>query len=227
VNENDNSAIQEVVECFEDIALEANSAVHLWHHTRKPGGERATIESTRGASAFVDACRSARVLETMSAKEHEQLADIAPDMLPPGFYFRAFSGKRSFAPPADQSDWFKRESITLANGDNVGVATLWQYPATETTLEPEVVQNILDAIDKGLPEGQRYSNYASATTRAVWPMMQGHCPDKTKDQCRRIVTTWIKQGLLTEDSYEDPVYVKPCVGLFVPKPAPEGSIDKA
>src|SRR5262249_18409972 len=64
VNENDNSAIQEVVECFEDIATEAQCAVHLWHHTRKMGGEHATIESARGAIAFIDACRSARILET-------------------------------------------------------------------------------------------------------------------------------------------------------------------
>jgi hypothetical protein len=118
VNENDNSAIQEVVECFEDIALGADCAVHLWHHTRKPGGERVTIESARGASAFMDACRSGRVLDVMSDKEHEQLSGIQPDMQPAVFYFRAFSGKRSFAPPADQSDWFERKSVVLANGDN-------------------------------------------------------------------------------------------------------------
>src|SRR5262249_37425215 len=166
VNENDNSAIQEVIECYEDIAQGANCAVHLWHHTRKLGGERATIEAARGASAFVDACRSARVLETMTAKEHEQLRDITPDILPPGFYFPAFSGKRSFAPPADQSDWFKRESIELANGDNVGVATVWQYPTIEIAIAPETVKTILDEIDKGMPRGQRYSNYANSTTRA-------------------------------------------------------------
>jgi len=113
VNENDNSAMQEVVECYEDIAVEGRCAMHLWHHTRKIGGEKATIEAARGASAFIDACRSARVLETMSAKDHEQLKQIQPDMLPPGFYFRGFNGKRSFAPPADQSDWFKIESIML------------------------------------------------------------------------------------------------------------------
>jgi RecA-family ATPase len=43
VNENDNSAIQEVVECFEDVATTAQCAVHLWHHTRKAGGEEVTV----------------------------------------------------------------------------------------------------------------------------------------------------------------------------------------
>ena len=221
VNENDNSAIQEVVECFEDIAQEANCAVHLWHHTRKLGGEKATIEAARGASAFMDACRSARVLDMMSAKEHEQLAQIEPNMLPPGFYFRAFSGKRSFAPPAEQSDWFKRESIRLANGDNVGVATAWQYPETHEDAPPEAVKQIFDDIDKGMPDGNRYTNYSAATKRAAWPIVQKYCPGKTEGQCRRIITGWIKQGLLYEDEYIDPVHRRSQMGLFVRNPPKE------
>ena len=50
-------------------------------------------------------------------------------MVAPGFYFRSFNGKRNFAPPADQSDWFKLESIDLRNGDNVGVVTLVAIPS--------------------------------------------------------------------------------------------------
>jgi hypothetical protein len=217
VNENDNSAMQEVVECFEDIATEAQCAVHLWHHTRKLGGERATIEAARGASAFVDACRSARVLETMSAKEHEQLREIQPDMLPPGFYFRSFNGKRSFAPPADQSDWFKIESVLLANGDDVGVATPWEYPETWDDAPPEAMAAILDEIDRGMPDGRRYSNHKAATKRAVWPIVQKHCPQKTQTQSRRIIESWIQQGLLHEDEYTDPIYRRPQTGLFIRK----------
>jgi hypothetical protein len=124
VNENDNSAMQEVIECYEDVAVDANCAVHLWHHTRKAGGEKVTIESARGASAIIDACRSARALEKMTAKEHEELLTIAPDMLSAGHYFRAYHGKLSFAPPADQSDWYAIENITLANGDDVGAVAI-------------------------------------------------------------------------------------------------------
>jgi len=221
VNENDNSAIQEVVECFEDIAREANCAVHLWHHNRKPGGERATVEAARGASAFTDACRSSRVLDIMTAKEHEQLAGIASDLLPPGFYFRAFSGRRSFAPPADQSNWFKRESVELANGDNVGVATLWQYPASWTGPPAETVTCIVNEIDRKMPDGTRYSNHASAKKRAAWPIVQKYCPDKTEGQCRQIIGSWIKQELLYEDEYIDPVRRQSQTGLFARKPATE------
>ena len=159
------------------------------------GGERATIEAARGASAFVDA----RVVRPVSwrrcqLKEHEQLREIQPDMLPPGFYFRSFNGKRSFAPPADQSDWFKIESVVLANGDDVGVATPWEYPETWDDAPPEAMAAILDEIDRGMPDGRRYSKHKAATKRAVWPIVQKHCPQKTQTQCGQIIESWIQQG---------------------------------
>jgi AAA domain len=99
VNENDNSAIQSVVECFEDVAGPANCAVHLWHHTRKMGGERASVEALRGAQAFIDAGRSIRILETMTRKERDDLVAIAPSIGEPSYYFRAFNGKRRVRAP--------------------------------------------------------------------------------------------------------------------------------
>jgi hypothetical protein len=217
VNENDNSAIQEVVECFEDIAQGANGAVHLWHHTRKPGGEKATIESARGASAFMDACRSGRVLDMMTEKERDELASIDPEMLPAPFYFRAFSGKRSFAPPAEQSDWFRRESLTLANGDNVWVAVLWKYPASQDDVPPETVKDIVAELDRGMPNGARYSNRPAATARPAWPIVWKHCPNKTERQCRKLIAGWVKRGLLYEDEYFDQARRARQSGLFARK----------
>jgi DNA polymerase len=215
VNENDNSAIEEVVECFESIATEAQCAVHLWHHTRKGGGEKATIESARGAIAFVDACRSARIMETMSAKEHAELKAVQPEMMLAGYYFRSFNGKRNFAPPADQSDWFKLESIMLRNSDNVGVVTPWQYPEIWADLSAEVANRILDEIDAGLPNGQRYSNRSAAKDRAAWQVIQLHCPNKPQGQCRQIIAMWMESGALYEDDYDDPKNRKVQKGLFV------------
>lgn len=161
INENDNSAIQDVVECFEDIAEGANCAIHLWHHSRKTGGEKATVEDARGASAFIDACRSARVLETMSRKERDDLLPIVPDLKDPGYYFRSFNGKRNFAPPADQSDWFQFVSVILNNagteffddeGDNVGVVTPWYYPQVNIPKLTEAdINHVLVAIKVGGP----------------------------------------------------------------------------
>jgi hypothetical protein len=217
VNENDNSAIEEVVECYEDIAVAGRCAVHLWHHTRKPSGsgEKISIESARGASAFIDACRAVRVMEKMTAKEHKELKQIKPDLLSPGHYFRAFNGKLSFAPPADQSDWFEIKNITLLNGDDVGVATTWRYPASQAAIDPEVAECIIREIGEGTFDGQRFSNHAqAATARQAWPIVQKHCSDKTKDQCRRVVADWIKEGSLYEEEYDDPVRRGQRRGLF-------------
>jgi hypothetical protein len=215
VNENDNSAIQEVVECFEDVAVAAKCAIHLWHHTRKAGGEQVTIEAARGASAFIDSCRSARIMQTMTKKEHEDLSKCVPDLRPPGFYFRIFNGKRNFAPPAEVSDWFEIKSVDLRNGDNVGVVTTWAYPAIKTGITPEAADRILTEIGRGLENGQRYSNDNAATTRAAWKVVQKHCPDKPPKECKRIIANWLKQDLLYEAEYDNPLRNNKQTGLYV------------
>jgi AAA domain-containing protein len=136
VAENDNSAIEEVVECFEEIAVAANCAVHLWHHTRKSGGQGVSVESARGAQAFIDACRAVRILETMTSEEAKKLK--IPNRRP---YFRAFNGKLNFALATDESQWLVTASVRIDNGpanaggvyllgDNLGVAECWQHPGT-------------------------------------------------------------------------------------------------
>jgi hypothetical protein len=36
-------------------------------------------------------------------------------------------------------------------------------------------------------------------------MVQRHCPDRTEAQCREIIRTWIKNGVLVSDDYQDPI----------------------
>src|SRR5438477_4977898 len=86
-----------VIECFEEVATVANCAV-----PRKGNGEGASVDSARGAKAFIDALRSVRILETMTKEDAKKLK-----VEHHGFYFRSFNGKRNFAPPLDESDWFK------------------------------------------------------------------------------------------------------------------------
>src|SRR6266511_3052602 len=132
VNENDNSSVEEVVECFEEIAFGANCGAHLWHHTRKGDGQGMTVESARGAKAFIDACRSVRVFETMSEAQGDKLCVENHRV-----YFRSFSGKRNFAPSIEDSDWYHIEGVQLMNGpasftaegDNIGVIEKWTPPA--------------------------------------------------------------------------------------------------
>jgi hypothetical protein len=63
--------------------------------------------------------------------------------------------------------------------------------------------------------GQRYSNASAAADRAAWSVVQRHCPGKTEQQCRDIVSTWVKGGLLCVADYDDPKTRKPRKGLCV------------
>jgi hypothetical protein len=148
INENDNSAIGDLIECYDQIAEAADCAVHLWHHTRKAGGGEVTIESARGAQAFVDACRSVNVMEIMT-KEEAKKSGIEEQRRK--YYFRAFSGNLNFAPPMDQSDWFEFKSMNLNNGplfgDDVGVATSWTHPGVKKAdLSPGTIAEIKRAV---------------------------------------------------------------------------------
>ena len=102
VSENDNGAINAVAKTFGRIADKANVAIEAVHHTRKLGGAAATIEDSRGASAWVSAARDVRVLNRMSKEEGERAGvDDGKERL----YFRA-DGDGNLA-PASATEWFR------------------------------------------------------------------------------------------------------------------------
>lgn len=94
-------------------------------------------------------------METMTRKEHDELKAIVPDIGESGYYFRIFNGKRNYAPPSDQSEWFRFVSIRLRNwtsefeadGDSIGVVTPWHYPQFDMpTVTPADVERVLATI---------------------------------------------------------------------------------
>jgi RecA-family ATPase len=202
VQENDNVAIGEVIECYEDVADGANCGIHLWHHTRKTGGADASIEDARGAQAFIDSCRSVRILATMTKQEGLDLKIENYE-----FYFRSFNGKRNFAPPAEESYWYRLENIKLRNhtsdfeddGDNVGVVTRWIYPQVRM---PKITDNEIrraqDAIRAGGP--WRASQLSEKEPWVGIPIAEALGVNLLDARVRRIVAKlvkdWLKAGVL-------------------------------
>jgi hypothetical protein len=90
----------------------------------------------------------------------------------------------------------------------------WEYPASHDLITPDIVEQVITEIGRGMPDGQRYTNHNRAKARQAWPVVQKYCPDKTENQCRRAVADWIKSGLLYEDKYTNPVQRKEQTGLF-------------
>jgi hypothetical protein len=56
-----------------------------------------------------------------------------------------------------------------------------------------------------MPNGQRYSDAPAAKDRHAWTVVQRHCPSKSEAQCREIVKTWVKNGVLYRELYRDPL----------------------
>ena len=108
------------------------------------------------------------------------------------------------------------ETADYPAGDDVQTVERWYPPETWENVTSAQLNAALTDIDTGLPNGQRYSG-ASAVKgeRAAWLLIQIHAPDRTEPQCREIIRTWIKNGVLTETEYDDPIERKPRKGLSV------------
>jgi hypothetical protein len=204
VSENDNVAMQKVVEAFEDIAFECNCAISLWHHTSKNKGDGsdATTDASRGASAFVDACRSVRVLEPMSENEASRMHVVENRR----GYFKSFSGKLNYSPMPEQCNWYCTINVTLDNGhhatdgldyggpdgDNVGVTVAWNIPAP---VKPS--EELIEAIKTKLGEGVWRDSVQAAqwAGNAIAPIL-GLDQDDDKEKIKQTLKNLLRDNYL-------------------------------
>jgi hypothetical protein len=121
-----------------------------------------------------------------------------------------------------KATWFRLVSVPLGNGtsdypmgDHVQTIETWQPPDIWANLSSATLNAVLTEIDKGMPNGQRYSDSATATTRAVWPVVMKHCPGITEAQVKMIIRTWVQNKVLFPEGYADPVERKERKGLKV------------
>lgn len=122
-DENDNRQISEVAKMYREVAQKANCAVCLIHHTRKEQGNSSkghagNMDSGRGASSLVGAARIVFTLYNMdesTAKEYGVPEDEKH------LYVRLDDAKGNMSLISNQAKWYIRESVTLANGESVGV----------------------------------------------------------------------------------------------------------
>jgi hypothetical protein len=92
----------------------------------------------------------------------------------------------------------------------------WSPPELWKNVSSVTLNAILTEIDAGLPDGQRYSDSATAgDDKAAWRVVQKHCHDHTEGQCREIIKAWVKNGLLVSETYYNKVERKDRKGLRV------------
>jgi len=197
VNENNNGSIQAVVAMLRKLARDTNSSVQLVHHIRKTNGDDATIDSVRGAGSLIGAARAARVINritpddamALGVDEHEALG-----------IFRVDDGKANLAPPSDKAVYRRMQSVEIANGEHIGVATEFKLP----DLFDGVTAKDLREVQKKVAEAEKNKDPYRADIRAddwIGNLVAEHFNldlDKPKDKAKvkTIVAAWIKSNSL-------------------------------
>jgi AAA domain len=207
--ENDNGAMDFVTDLLVQIAIDCKVGVDAPHHTKKGQQTAGDADAGRGAGAKRDAGRLGYTLTRMTADE-AKLFGIPAEFC--ALYVRLDSSKVNIAPPSSGATWFKLVGVRLGNetadypaGDNVQTVERWYPPETWTGVSSTQLNAALTDIEAGLENGQRYTEGNKTTPRSAWPMVQRHCPDRTEAQCREIIKTWVKNGVLVSDDYQDPI----------------------
>jgi AAA domain len=220
LGENDNGAMDYVCELLTKIAIDLNVAVDIPQHTKKGLQTAGDADAGRGASSTRDAGRLFYSLTRMTEDEAKQFGIPAEQR---ALYVRLDSSKVNIAPPSGEATWFKLVGVALGNetadypaGDDVQTVERWYPPETWENVTAAQLNAALTDIDAGLSNGQRYSGASAAKgERAAWSIVQRHAQDRTEPQCREIIRTWIKNGVLIEAEYDDPIERKPRKGLSV------------
>jgi hypothetical protein len=219
VEENSNTPIDNVTQVLTDIAAKHNISVDSPHHTSKGLAEPGNADRGRGASSMKDGGRLVYTLTTMSTDE-AKLFNISEDQRKS--YIRMDSAKVNITKASGEAKWFRLIGVRLGNataqypnGDEVQTVEPWNPPDVWAGISGHLLHRILDEIDAGLPDGNRYSDASKANERAAWKVVQKHAPNKNETQAREIIKTWVKNGVLIGYDYENPVTRKSVRGLRV------------
>ena len=138
-NENDNVEIEQVTGVFKRIAASTGCSLEIVHHTRKTGGNSEShagdAESSRGASALINAARTAVTMSKMSAETAEE---HHIDHETEGVNLvRLDDAKMNYAPASNQATWFRLVNVSLPNGDDVGVHEPYDLGAVRAEVAEE------------------------------------------------------------------------------------------
>ena len=218
VEENANGQIDIVANILAKIAIENDCAVDAPHHVSKGTADPGNADRGRGASAFKDAARLVYTLAPMSDDEAQALGvpEIERRQL-----IRMDGAKVNLA-PITKATWFRLVGVKLGNatevyphGDEVQTVEPWSPPDLFEGLSHELLNEILTAIDAGMPDGRRYSSANAAGDRAAWRAVITFAADKTEKQAKEIITRWVKSGLLVMQEYADPTRRELAKGLTV------------
>lgn len=198
--EETNEVYRRMSKRLSDMADARNMAVHIVHHTKKLGGNEATVEDSRGGSALLGAVRAARVLNPMTEEDASRLG--IEDRID---YFRVdAAGKDNLARAAEGADWYERRGIAIGNGDYVASVQKWTPPDPFEGITGAMAREVQSRI-AGMDDPPRASVQSRDWAGYIVADAVGF--DATtaagKRRAKSILAQWIKTNVLAEGSAKD------------------------
>lgn len=122
VDENNNAQIKAVAAMWREVARRGDCAVVIVHHTGKPPSASpdawtGSLSASRGASSLGGVARIMRTLFAMSQSDADKFGLDADERR---LWVRLDDAKANLSLASGSARWFKRVSIIIANGEEVG-----------------------------------------------------------------------------------------------------------
>jgi hypothetical protein len=96
----------------------------------------------------------------------------------------------------------------------VQAVEVWTPPDAWKGITVAIANEILDTIDAGLSDGERYTDHGGGN-RSASNAVKSHAPDKTDPEAKTIIKKWLETGVLERRKYESPAQRRERWGLFV------------
>ena len=198
--EETNEVYRRMSKRLSDMADARNMALHIVHHTKKLGGNEATVEDSRGGSALLGAVRAARVLNPMTEDDAARLG--VEDKID---YFRVdAAGKDNLARSAEGADWYMRRGIAIGNGDWVASVEKWTPPDPFEGITPAMareVQRRIDAMDAPPRASEQSPEWAGVVVADV--IGADLSQKAAKRRVKAVLADWVKSGVLAVEKRRD------------------------
>lgn len=194
--ENDNTAMRQVVASFRSLAQRLDMAVLLLHHDRKGTSTPGDMDRVRGASSISGAVRVMMTLTTMSLEEANSFG-IPPEER--RGHFRVDGAKSNYA-PAQDAEWYRLSPIEIENGEIIAAAMPWEPPSPFGKLTMAECVTILETIQRGFEANGKHCGYAigpNVKEGAAWQVIT-NTGKATETQAKSILKIWESEGTITK-----------------------------
>ncbi|KQK32136.1 hypothetical protein ARD30_07700 [Bosea thiooxidans] len=216
-DENNNPEMALVWRTVRRVAVEANCAVMVVAHTRKPLGASAEghtgdVNSLRGAGAQGGVMRLAVTLSTMTAKEAAALKVPAGQK---GRFVKVEGAKHNLTAKDAAPVWFENVGVVIANGEEVGAMRPAQFGLIAKARPPlgDRAEALLAAFWSALRKKRAFETYLSTEEweAEAWPIWAeaGSSASKVRENIRKCRSSLEEKGVVKKEKRNQWVAIYP------------------